>query len=102
MRSVAVLLPALVAASPVAQVVGSDGWANQPDPKDIQIVKATFSGNGCPQGTVSTNISPDKTVGSSLVKEKESCHSNADHPSAGHHLWLRRVPDLHWTWHFPQ
>jgi len=61
MRSVAFLLPALVAASPVAQV-GGDGWADAPDPKDIQIVSATFSGNGCPQGTVSTNISPDKTV----------------------------------------
>jgi hypothetical protein len=62
MRSVAFLLPALVAASPIAQVVGNDGWADAPDPKDIQIVAATFSGNGCPQGSVSTNISPDKTV----------------------------------------
>ncbi|KAK3290304.1 uncharacterized protein B0H64DRAFT_378833 [Chaetomium fimeti] len=62
MRSVAFLLPALVAASPVAQVVGNDGWADAPDPQDIQIVAATFSGNGCPQGSVSTNISPDKTV----------------------------------------
>lgn len=60
--SVAFLLPALAAASPVAQVIGSDGWADAPDPKDIQIQSATFSGNGCPQGTVSTNISPDKTV----------------------------------------
>jgi hypothetical protein len=62
MRSVAFLLPALVAASPVAQVVGNDGWADAPDPNDIQIMSATFSGNGCPQGSVSTNISPDKTV----------------------------------------
>lgn len=62
MRSAALFLPALVAASPVAQVVSYDGWANAPDPKDIQIVKASFSGSGCPQGSVSTNISPDKTV----------------------------------------
>ncbi|KAK3311589.1 uncharacterized protein B0T15DRAFT_80411 [Chaetomium strumarium] len=62
MRPVAFLLPALAAASPLAPVVGNDGWADAPDPSDIQIVAATFSGNGCPQGTVSTNISPDKTV----------------------------------------
>jgi len=62
MRSFAFLLPALAAATPISQVIGSDGWADAPDPKEIQIVSATFSGNGCPQGTVSTNISPDKTV----------------------------------------
>jgi hypothetical protein len=63
MRSVAFLLPALVAASPLGPgVVGTEGWADQPDPKEIQIQSATFSGNGCPQGTVSTSISPDKTV----------------------------------------
>jgi hypothetical protein len=63
MRAAALVLPALVAASPVAQVVGNDGWADAPDPKQIQIVEASFSGSGCPQGTVSTSISPDKTVG---------------------------------------
>ncbi|KAK4102345.1 hypothetical protein N658DRAFT_515529 [Parathielavia hyrcaniae] len=62
MRCAAFLLPALVVASPVAQVVGNDGWADAPDPSEIQIVGATFSGNGCPQKSVSTNISPDKTV----------------------------------------
>ncbi|GAB1312499.1 hypothetical protein MFIFM68171_02709 [Madurella fahalii] len=62
MRSTAFLLPALVAASPVAQIVGNDGWADAPDPSQIQIVDASFSGSGCPQGTVSTSISPDKTV----------------------------------------
>lgn len=61
MRSVAFLLPALVAATPIAQVT-SDGWADGPDPKSIQIQSVSFSGNGCPQGTVSTSISPDKTV----------------------------------------
>ncbi|KAK4237878.1 hypothetical protein C8A03DRAFT_44292 [Achaetomium macrosporum] len=62
MRPVAFLLPALAAANPIGPVVGNDGWADGPNPSDIQIVAATFSGNGCPQGTVSTNISPDKTV----------------------------------------
>lgn len=61
MRSVAFLLPALVAATPIAQV-SSDGWADGPDPKQIQINSVSFSGNGCPQGSVSTSISPDKTV----------------------------------------
>ncbi|KAH8908257.1 hypothetical protein BR93DRAFT_609041 [Coniochaeta sp. PMI_546] len=61
MRSFAFLLPALAAASPLAQT-NPDGWADGPDPNQIQITSATFSGNGCPQGTVSTSISPDKTV----------------------------------------
>ncbi|KAK3372265.1 hypothetical protein B0H63DRAFT_527117 [Podospora didyma] len=61
MRSFAFLLPALAAASPLG-AVSPDGWADAPDPSQIQILSATFSGNGCPQGTVSTSISPDKTV----------------------------------------
>jgi hypothetical protein len=61
MRSFAFLLPVLAAASPIAQTI-PDGWADGPDPNQIQIVSASFSGNGCPQGTVSTSISPDKTV----------------------------------------
>ncbi|KAK0725965.1 hypothetical protein B0H67DRAFT_481092 [Lasiosphaeris hirsuta] len=62
MRSFAAfLLPALAVASPVAQT-GTNGWADQPDPSQIQIQSSSFSGNGCPQGTVSTSISPDKTV----------------------------------------
>jgi hypothetical protein len=65
MRPVAFLLPALAAANPIALAqVGGDGWADGPDPNDIQIVSASFSGNGCPQGSVSTTISPDKTVSS--------------------------------------
>ncbi|KAK4184384.1 hypothetical protein QBC35DRAFT_58926 [Podospora australis] len=62
MKSIAFILPALAVASPVAQIVGPDGWANAPDPKQIQISSAKSSGNGCPQGTVSSTISPDKTV----------------------------------------
>jgi len=33
-----------------------------PPPNEITIVDAQTSGNGCPQGTVSTNFSPDQTV----------------------------------------
>lgn len=61
MRSLAFLVPALAAAVPLGPT-GPDGWADGPDPNEIQISSASFSGNGCPQGTVSTSISPDKTV----------------------------------------
>lgn len=50
---------------PVANLVnpGSDSTsADTPDPNDIQIVGVSFSGSGCPQGSVSTSISLDKTV----------------------------------------
>lgn len=33
-----------------------------PDPSQITIGASSFSGNGCPQGTVSTSFSSDKTV----------------------------------------
>lgn len=63
MRSFAAfLLPALAVASPIAQT-SPDGWSDGPDPSQIQILSAAFSGNGCPQGSVSTSISPDRTVG---------------------------------------
>jgi len=64
MRSfAALLLPVLAVANPIGPILAPDaGWADAPDPKQIQIDKATFSGNGCPQGSVSTNISPDRTV----------------------------------------
>jgi len=55
----AFLLPALAAAAPLA---GPNGISDLPDPKEIQIVSASFSGNGCPQNSVSTSISPDRTV----------------------------------------
>lgn len=60
MRSFAALaLPALVAASPA---LNPNAVSDLPDPKEIQIVSATWSGNGCPANTVSTSISPDRTV----------------------------------------
>ena len=58
MRSVAFLLPAVVAASPLATQITAD----QPDPKQIQIVGATASGSGCPQNSYTAAISTDKTV----------------------------------------
>ena len=55
----AFLLPALAMAAPA---LNPNLSGDMPDPKDIQIVSASFSGNGCPQGSVSTSISPDRTV----------------------------------------
>lgn len=69
MRFFAFLLPALTAASPL---IPTQELKDGPDPKEIQIVNASFSGNGCPQGTVVTSISPDKTVSLSL---REHVHS---------------------------
>ncbi|CBY02373.1 hypothetical protein IAQ61_006960 [Plenodomus lingam] len=48
------VLPALVAA------YSQSGSA--PDPSQITILDTSYSGNGCPQGSVSTSSSPDKTV----------------------------------------
>src|SRR5690349_9238242 len=53
-----VLFPVIAVASPL----GPTGLSDTPNPKDIQIVNASFSGSGCPQGSVSTTISPDRTV----------------------------------------
>lgn len=59
MRSyAAILFPVLAAATPI----GIIGNGDQPSPDSIQIVSASSSGNGCPQGTVTTDISPDRTV----------------------------------------
>ncbi|KAF2272355.1 uncharacterized protein EI97DRAFT_385884 [Westerdykella ornata] len=51
----ALLLPVLAAANPLPQ-------ASKPDPAQITIVDTSYSGNGCPQGSVSTTTSQDKTV----------------------------------------
>ncbi|KAF2114228.1 hypothetical protein BDV96DRAFT_600945 [Lophiotrema nucula] len=59
-------LAGLAAATPVPQ----SGTA--PDPGQITIIDSTYSGNGCPQGSVSTSTSPDKTVWSPFV--------NSTHP----------------------
>lgn len=49
----ALILPVLAAAYPQSNAPGKD---------DITIVDTTYSGNGCPQGSVSTSTSEDKTV----------------------------------------
>ena len=54
----ALLLPLLAAANPVPAPEATSA----PDPGQITIVSTSYSGNGCPQGTVSTSTSPDKTV----------------------------------------
>jgi hypothetical protein len=49
------LLPAVVLASPVTQDV-------QQAPQQVTISSSRYSGSGCPQGSVSSIISPDKTT----------------------------------------
>lgn len=48
-------LPALAAAYPQSSAVA-------PPPEQITIRDTTYSGSGCPQGSVSTSTSDDKTV----------------------------------------
>jgi len=48
------MLGAMAAAMPTKRTA--------PSPELITFGSATFSGNGCPQGTVSTSVNPDKTV----------------------------------------
>jgi hypothetical protein len=48
------LLPVLAAAYPQS--------GSAPSTDQITIVDTTYSGNGCPQGSVSTSTSDDKTV----------------------------------------
>lgn len=50
-----VLLPAAVLASPLDQ-------STQQAPQQVTISSSTYSGSGCPQGSVSSIISPDKTT----------------------------------------
>ncbi|KAH8886384.1 hypothetical protein GQ53DRAFT_694727 [Thozetella sp. PMI_491] len=64
MRSALFLVPGLVAAIPTAQQpdFGFVSSGDKPDPNQVQITGASFSGNGCPQGSVSTSLSADQTV----------------------------------------
>ncbi|KFA73419.1 hypothetical protein S40288_04197 [Stachybotrys chartarum IBT 40288] len=52
------LIPALALASPIDLPIVID----EPDPALIRITGVNWSGNGCPQGTVSTSISADRTI----------------------------------------
>jgi hypothetical protein len=66
MRSfITVFSAAMVAASPAVNPGTGSGTA--PDPSQIQIVSVSASGNGCPQGSVTTDLSPDRQV-SQLLK----------------------------------
>ncbi|KAI0011430.1 hypothetical protein F4779DRAFT_637254 [Xylariaceae sp. FL0662B] len=58
MRFFALLIPALVVANPLGIILDGD----VPKVEDIQIISASASGNGCPQGTVTTDLSTDRTV----------------------------------------
>ncbi|KAI1445553.1 hypothetical protein F5Y02DRAFT_385594, partial [Annulohypoxylon stygium] len=59
MRSfLALLVPFFAAANPIGIV----GDGDTPKPDEITIVSASASGNGCPQGTVTTDLSPERTV----------------------------------------
>lgn len=57
-KIIALMLPALSIALPQS--------ASAPSPDQISIVDTSYSGNGCPQGSVSTSTSPDKTVSIAL------------------------------------
>ncbi|CAG8949050.1 hypothetical protein HYFRA_00002179 [Hymenoscyphus fraxineus] len=56
------IIPALVAASPLNSDYTPLQRRVDPPADQITIVSASSSGNGCPQGTVSTTLSPDKTL----------------------------------------
>ncbi|KAI1816121.1 hypothetical protein GGS20DRAFT_583780 [Poronia punctata] len=61
MRSfITVFGAAMVAALPALQP--GTGSGTEPDPSQIQIVSVSASGNGCPQGSVTTDLSPDRQV----------------------------------------
>jgi hypothetical protein len=52
----ALILPVLAVANPLPLS------GTTPDPGQITILDSAYSGNGCPQGSVSTSTSPDKTI----------------------------------------
>ncbi|KAG9230128.1 hypothetical protein BJ875DRAFT_385821 [Amylocarpus encephaloides] len=57
------LLPALAVASPLnSDFTPLERRDSAPPADQITITSASYSGNGCPQGTVSTSIAPDKTL----------------------------------------
>lgn len=62
----------LVAANPLT--LRGVGSGTAPDPSTIQITSVSASGNGCPQGTVSTELSPDRQVSSYITKPPVYIH----------------------------
>ncbi|KAF2458412.1 hypothetical protein BDY21DRAFT_385436 [Lineolata rhizophorae] len=53
------IFPALIAASPAALDTQT---FTPPDPSTVQIMDVAYGGSGCPQGTVGTAISEDRTT----------------------------------------
>ncbi|KAH6681350.1 hypothetical protein B0J14DRAFT_613341 [Halenospora varia] len=56
------LVPTLVLGSPLDSDFTTKERRQSPPADQITIDSASSSGNGCPQGSVSTTLSPDKTV----------------------------------------
>ena len=79
------LLPALAAATPLnSAYTPLDSRDAGPPLDQITIVDSAYSGNGCPQGSVSTTLSPDKTVSSHTHRfTAKSLILSA------HYLWIR-------------
>ena len=61
MRFLIFLYPIITAAFPLVPTL-PNLWAQEPNPQEVQILGANFSGNGCPEGSVSTSISDDRAV----------------------------------------
>lgn len=57
MKLFSLLLPALAAAAPAI-----NNAADTPNPSEIQIISASWSGNGCPANSVTSTLSPDRTA----------------------------------------
>lgn len=91
MLSIIILLPALATAIPLIK--------RQTQPDIITITDAQTSGNGCPQGSVSTSLSPDGTVrihSLSIMPHQHSNHESSLNP--GCDIWIRFVPDIYRTY----
>lgn len=88
--------------------------------QDITISQVQYSGNGCPQGTVSTSISSDKTVSLSGLTFTHTfshptlpldpislpCYSpriaGIQLTNSDCHTRLRWLPNIHWAWNIYQ
>lgn len=86
--------PTTVKATAPAAVTG----APISKPSGISISSVSYSGKGCPSGSVSTSLSADKTVSHELGVPIFS-NRNTEHVS-GRYTWIRQVPSIHWARHF--
>ncbi|KAI0161965.1 hypothetical protein GGR57DRAFT_307682 [Xylariaceae sp. FL1272] len=97
MRSFLTLFGAAIAAASPIEFPGSGtGTGTAPEPTEIAIVSVSASGNGCPQGTVTTDLSPDRSLvtfgfdafqtyigpGTSIADRTKNCqlHLNLKYP----------------------